>query len=275
MSTYLGILPTTRDGMRHVEHVMGMPVMFDVCDPEVGVDALEEAVRWLHWVDATFSTYRPESEISRLNRGELAPSDLHPEVNAVLDRCAELREETDGYFDIEAPYRAGAEAPAAGRGRTGSIEPSGLVKGWAVARAAAILRDAGAVNFLINASGDIHAAGHPDCDRVWRIGIQHPLHAHEVAIVLGLRDLAMATTGTQARGEHLVDPFDGTAPQGLLSVTLVGPDIATVDAYATAAYAMGANRAADWCARLHGYEAVLIREDHTVLTTPGIAGLRV
>lgn len=258
---------------------MGMPVMFDICDPNVGAPVLEAAVDWLHWVDLTFSTYRVDSQISRLNRGELVAGDLHPEVTAVLARCAELNQETDGYFDIEAPYRCGREAggraPEAGRGGPGSVEPSGLVKGWAVAGAVRILRDAGAENFLVNASGDIYAAGHPDGDSAWRVGIQHPRLPAEVALTLAIRDAAVATSGTQARGDHITDPFSERTPSGLLSVTITGEDIATADAYATAAFAMGAQRAAAWCARLKGYDAALICDGDTVLTTTGLAKSRV
>jgi thiamine biosynthesis lipoprotein len=272
-----GFVATTSSGLRHVEHVMGVPVMFDICDPVAGTPALKAAVEWLHWVDATFSTYRRESEISRLNHGELVVADLHPAVAAVLDRCAELKRETDGFFDIEAPYRwgSGAGAPEAGRGGPGSVEPSGLVKGWAVAGVVRILRERGLSNFLVNASGDIYAAGHPDGDHAWRVGIQHPRLPAEVALTLALRDAAVATSGTQARGEHIADPFDAGAPSGLLAVTVTGQDIATADAYATAAFAMGAERASSWCARLNGYEAALFRDDDTVLTTPGLAELRV
>jgi thiamine biosynthesis lipoprotein len=146
-----GFLETAPRGLRHLEHVMGVPVMFDICDPDVGVEALERAVRWLRWVDAIFSTYREDSEISRFNRGELPITDLHEDVRAVLRRCADLHTQTFGFFDIQAPYRSGV-APAAGDGGPGSVDPSGLVKGWAVAKTAEILRDAGARNFLINAS---------------------------------------------------------------------------------------------------------------------------
>jgi FAD:protein FMN transferase len=117
-------------GTRRVEHVMGMPVIVDVRDDEVGEGAIDEVFAWLRWVDATFSTYRAESEISRLDRGELSLEDAHPEVRAVLARCEELRAATGGYFDARARARA--------------LDPSGLVKGWAVDRAAAILDQAGA-----------------------------------------------------------------------------------------------------------------------------------
>jgi thiamine biosynthesis lipoprotein len=252
---------------------MGMPWMFDICDRSVGLDALREVIDWLHWADATFSTYRSDSQVSRLNRGELTPEQCHADVGEVLERCEQLRRETGGYFDISAPYRA-RSGPAAGAGRPGSVEPSGLVKGWAIARTAQRLREAGAQNFSVNAGGDALLCGHPDGDQCWRVGVQHPRAATQMALTLGLRDLAIATSGTYVRGAHILDPHAGGAPSGLLSVTIVGPDVATADAYATAAFAMGATRAGHFCAGLDGYDAVLIRDDDTVLTTPGIDRLR-
>jgi FAD:protein FMN transferase len=268
-----GFLPTSGAGLRHVEDVMGMPWMFDICDTTVGADALRSVIQWLHWVDATFSTYRADSQIARLNRRELTREQLHPDVREVLDRCEQLRRDTGGYFDIAAPYRA-RSAPDAGHGGPGSVDPSGLVKGWAIARAAEQLRDAGALNFSVNAGGDALLSGHPDGDDRWRVGIQHPRSPTEIAITLGLRDQAIATSGTYVRGAHIHDPLTGSAPSGLLSVTIVGPDIATADAYATAAFAMGATRAGHFCAGLDGYDAVLIRDDDTVITTTGIDDLR-
>lgn len=269
-----GFLPTTgAAGLRHVEHVMGLPWMFDICDANVGVAVLREMVQWLHWADRTFSPYREDSEISRLNRGELSRGQLHPDVREVLDRCEALRGTTGGYFDISAPYRL-RTAPTEGYGGPGSVDPSGLVKGWAIGRIGQRLKEAGARDFSVNAGGDALLSGHPAGDERWRVGIQHPRLLREIAMTLGLRDAAIATSGTYARGAHIADPLTGEVPAGLLSVTIVGPDVATADAYATAAFAMGAARAAQFCASLDGYEAVLIRDDDTVLTTPGIDQLR-
>ncbi len=267
-----GFLQTTRDGLRHVEHVMGLPWMFDVCDTAVGTRELQAVIDWLHWVDSTFSTYRRDSQVSRLNRGELELADLHPDVRDVLDRCEVLRQQTDGYFDITAPYRDG-NAPPEGAGGPGAVEPSGLVKGWAIAGAAARLREAGAHNFSVNAGGDAYLSGHPESGDRWRIGIQHPRLSSDIALTLALRDVAIATSGAYARGAHISDPR-GEQAGGLLSVTIVGPDIATADAYATAVFAMGSDRAEYFCAELEGYDAVLIRDDDTMLTTPGIDRLR-
>src|SRR5712692_1648897 len=130
---------------------MGMPILIDVRDSAVDAAALDRAFDWLRFVDATFSTYKADSEISRLNCGELALADAHPDVREVLARCEELREETGGYFDIRAPSLASEEwAGNAGR-PSAAVDPSGLVKGWSVVRAAEILTAAGACNYSINA----------------------------------------------------------------------------------------------------------------------------
>jgi len=244
-----------------VEHVMGMPVLVDVRDPEVDPDAVERVFDWLRSVDAVFSTYLVDSEISRLNRGELALADAHPDVREVLDRCEELRLETGGYFDVHAPS-------------PGEVDPSGLVKGWSVDRAALILDEAGARNYSINAGGDIRVRGRAVPGDAWRVGIQHPLQRDKIATVVQANDLAIATSGAYERGEHIVDPLTGRAPDGVLSVTVTGPDLATADAYATAAYAMGPDAGPAWTARLAGYEAMTILADERVLSTPRFPALR-
>jgi thiamine biosynthesis lipoprotein len=254
---------------------MGLPVLFDICDEHFSQAPLEVAIDWLPWVDRHFSTYKPDSQISRLNRGELTLDGLHPEVRRVLDRCEELRGQTGGWFDIRASYMVDGAGPAAGRGGAESVDPSGFVKGWAAAGAMRRLRVAGAENACINAGGDIVACGHPSGQTAWRIGVQHPRSPELLAFALAVSDGAVATSGFYARGEHIIDPFTARPPEGLLSVTIVGPDLTVADVYATTAFAMGAERAAAWCARLEGYEAVLICDDDTVLSTPGIDAMRV
>jgi FAD:protein FMN transferase len=231
-----------------VEQIMGMPIVVDVRDESSDNEPLVRMFDWLRWVDATFSTYREDSEISRIDRGELDESDAHEEVRLVLARCEELRTETNGYFDLRA---------------SGRLDPSGLVKGWAVDRAAALLQDAGLGDFAVSAGGDMRVVG-----RAWRVGIQHPLEGNKVAAVFETGNLAIATSAAYARGDHVLDPHTGRAPTGVLSVTVVGPELGTADAYATAAFAMGA-RGPQWTAGLSGYEAMTILQDETVLTTGG------
>jgi len=240
-----------------VEHVMGMGVVVDVRDPEVEGAAADDVFDWLRFVDDTFSTYKPESEICRLDRGELTVADAHPDVVDVLERCEELRHGTRGYFDA----RAG-----------GSLDPSGLVKGWAVDRAAEILEQAGARNFAVYAGGDIIVRGRPLPEERWHVGIRHPQHTDQVAAIVEAGDLAVATSGAYARGEHVLDPHTGRPPTGLLSVTITGPLLATADAYATAAFAMGSQGPA-WTAQLDGYEALSILASETTLSTPGFPAL--
>jgi thiamine biosynthesis lipoprotein len=231
---------------RRVEHVMGMPVTVDVRDAAVGEDALDRVFDWLRFVDATFSTYRADSEIRRLDRGELALRDAHPDVREVLARCERLRAATGGYFDARA---------------RGPLDPSGLVKGWSVDRAAALLSEAGARRFCLDAGGDVLVRGGP-----WRIGVQHPRQRDRLAAALSLTDAAIATSGAYERGEHIVDPLTGQPPSGALAVTVLGRDLATADAYATAAFAMG-ERGPAWTARLRGCGAMTILAGDRVVST--------
>ena len=189
---------------------MGMPIVLDLRD-EVEPGVLQAMWHELRRADAIFSTYKDDSEISRLNRGELTLEDADPDVREVLGRCEELRVITDGYFD-------------AGRVREDGIDPSGLVKGWAVDRAGEVLDAAGVRNYSLNAGGDIRLRGAPLPGPRWRVGIQHPLQRDKIAAVVEGNDVAVATSGAYARGEHVVDPHTGRSPSGVLSVTVVGPD---------------------------------------------------
>jgi len=232
---------------------MGMPIVVDVRDDEPTDDALDTMFAWLHFVDETFSTYKDDSEVSRLARGELALEDAHSDVRWVLERCDELRDATGGYFDARPD---------------GTLDPSGLVKGWSIERAAGVLEEGGLRNFAINAGGDIAVRGGALPDEEWRIGIQHPIQRDKIAATVAVTDCGIATSGEYEKGQHVLDPHTRQPPAGLLSVTIVGPDLATADAYATAAFAMG-ERAPYWTAQLHGYEAMTILADHTVLATAG------
>jgi thiamine biosynthesis lipoprotein len=227
---------------------MGLPIVVEGGD-EIGRPVLDAVFDWFHSVDETFSTYKVASEVSRVARGELELEDASDDVRVVLARCDELRDETRGYFDAYAG---------------GTLDPSGLVKGWAVDRAAAILDAAHVRDYAVYAGGDIVVRG-----ATKRIGIQHPLERDKVAKVVEAAELAIATSGEYERGAHILDPHTGKPPSGVLSVTITGPELATADAYATAAFAMGVDGPA-WTARLRGgYEALTILADGRVLSTPG------
>src|SRR5579884_3366020 len=238
--------------LRRVELIMGMPIEIEVHDPGVEPDRLNAAFDWFRRVDEIFSTYKRESQISRISRGELEPDEADGDVRAVLERCEELAVETKGYFDIHLAQ---------------GIDPSGLVKGWSVDRAGALLQAQGIANFCINAGGDVLIRGAPGCGSRWRIGIRHPIEHDKLAKVVVGNDLAIATSGEYERGRHIVDPRTGRPPDGVLSVTIAGPELGTADAYATAAFAMSTG-AADWIGRLDRYDGMVILADQTVLITP-------
>jgi FAD:protein FMN transferase len=241
-------------GLHCVEEVMGIPVGIDVRDDGIDPGALDRAFDWLRRVDARFSTYRADSDVSRLNAGTLALDEAAPEVRAVLARCETLRERTRGCFDVRA---------------RGAIDPSAFVKGWAVEAVASMLVAEGARNLCVHAGGDVRVRGERAPGRAWRVGIQHPHLRERTAAVLHARDLAVATSGAYERGAHIIDPRTGEPPEGVLSVTVVGPDLGTADAYATAAFAMGAEGPA-WTAGLGDYEALTILSDGRVLSTRGV-----
>jgi thiamine biosynthesis lipoprotein len=231
---------------RRVEDVMGMPVAVEVREGELAAGALDRVFAWLRFVDATFSPYRPDSEVRRLDRGELALDDAHPLVREVLARCERLRVVTGGYFDARA---------------RGPLDPCGLVKGWSVDRAGELLAAAGGRRFCIDAGGDVLVRGGP-----WRVGVRHPHRPDRLAAVLSLTDAAVATSGAYERGEHIVDPLTRRPARGALSVTVLGRRLATVDAYATAAFAMG-ERGPAWTARLRGCGAMTILPGDQVVST--------
>lgn len=238
---------------------MGTVFSIDVRAPGVAAPVLERVLRWLHHVDATFSTYRADSEISRLGRGELRPAACSPEVREVLARCAELEDETDGYFSAYPD---------------GRLDPSGYVKGWAIERAADLLADAGSTNHCINGGGDVQTLGRPAPERPWTVGIADPRRPGElVATVPGPPDgapLAVATSGTAERGAHVLDPHTGRAPEGPVAVTVVGSRLSVVDAYATAAFARGPGALA-WLRGIPGLSGLVVDDTVTVFGVPSAA----
>lgn len=235
---------------------MGTVFTIDIRDEGEWTEAIDEVVRWLHHVDATFSTYRQDSDVSRIRRGDLKVADADPTVADVLDQCARLQCETGGFF-TSLPH--------------GQIDPTGLVKGWSVERASHLLRAAGSANHAVSGGGDMQLAGEAAPDRAWVVGITDPRDRSRVLSVVEGRDCAIATSGVSERGPHIVDPFSGRpAASGLLSATVTGPRLTEVDSYATAAFVMG-RPATGWVESLDGYEALLVDADGTRYSTAGWA----
>lgn len=211
--------------MRETRLMMGMPITIEV----VGAadDTLHRlAFDYFDAVDRRFSTYRADSEISRINAGTLVPSDYSAQMLEVFALAEATRWDTDGYFDIRRP--------------DGSLDPSGIVKGWAIRNAANLIREGGAANFFVDAGGDIQCSGKTAEGRDWSIGIRDPFHAEQIVKTIYPRGKGVATSGTYVRGQHIYDPHSpGRVISDLVGLTVIGADVLEADRFATAAFAMG------------------------------------
>jgi thiamine biosynthesis lipoprotein len=232
--------------IRRVEPVMGTIASIDIRDATAQPAIVDESIAWLHEVDRRFSPYLPDSEISWIADGRLREADAHHDVRAILAIADQLAIDSGRAFD------------ARGWREDGRLDPSGLVKGWAIQVAAARFDAAGIERFAIGAGGDIVVrAGSGD---PWRVGIRHPDRPDRVAAVLRIRNGAVATSAVYERGAHIRDPRSNGIAVGPRSVTVVGPSLTFADAYATTAYVMGES-GLGWVAERTGYGAYVIDWD--------------
>jgi len=243
---------------------MGMPISVHLRGPRVTsreVDArVGAAFAELRRIDALFSTYRPESEISRFNRGELTLRQCHMHVQEVALLAESARDRTDGSFDVHLP------APSGRRW----FDPSGLVKGWAVERASDCFADLVDHDLCLNAGGDVLLSSNTEAPP-WRVGIEHPSRRSGLLAVLAMGSGAVATSGSAHRGAHIIDPSSGTPAHAVRAATVTGPSLMWVDVYATAAVARGP-QAISWLDGLPGYEALLVDQHGSVHRTAGWPG---
>jgi FAD:protein FMN transferase len=211
--------------MRDTRIIMGMPITIEVVG-DGGTTALEAAFGYFEAVDQRFSTYKSDSEVSALNRGELTEAAMSPELREVLRLSESTRWDTRGYFNIRRP--------------DGTIDPSGLVKGWAIRNAATLIAEAGHKDFYVEAGGDIQCAGHNAAGGSWRIGIRNPFDSTQIVKTLAPGDAGVATSGNYVRGAHIYDPHRGVSDlDEVVSLTVIAADIYDADRFATAAFAMG------------------------------------
>lgn len=251
-----------------VAQIMGLPMSVHVRGPQAKepqvAEAVETAFSALRADDRLFSTYRSDSAVSRVQRGDLRLSDAGPRMATVTALCEEAAERTDGAFSAWLPGPVGRP----------SFDPTGLVKGWAVEQAFDWLTERLAAleahDVLMSAGGDIVVA----CTRTdspdWSIGIEDPRDRSRLLMKVPMRRGALATSGIAARGQHIVDPATGRAPTSLLSATVIGPSLTWADVYATAAFVKGAD-ATSWMSTLVDHACVLVGADGAVHTIDGSA----
>ena len=191
--------------------------------------AVGQAFGVLRRVDAVFSTWRADSDLVRVRRGDLDPAQAHPWLAEVQLLCAEAERRTGGLFS--ASYDTSALSVADG------YDPTGLVKGWAVERAAMHLRHVPGISWCVNAGGDLLAgAGRGASPSTWRVGVEDPRVPGVLAATVPLCVGGLATSGAAARGAHVVDPRSGARVIRDGSATVWGPTLLWSDVWATALF---------------------------------------
>ena len=230
------------------DDIMGMPVTVEIIDniPNVS-ELISEIFEYFKTVDEKFSTYKENSEISKINSGEINVENYSAEVKEVLRLAEQTKRETSGYFDIVRP--------------DGKLAPLGLVKGWAINNAARLLSNKGVKNFYINAGGDIQAVGKNAAGEYFKVGIENPFKRGEIIKVVELKNAGLATSGTYIRGQHIYNPHKPNQKiNDIISLTVVGPNIYEADRFATAAFAMGKD-AVNFLETLNSFEAYMVDSD--------------
>lgn len=239
--------------MKKNKTIMGMPVIIKINDSNVTEEVFEEIFNYLISIDERFSTYKKNSEITLYNEKKIIKEDLSDDMKKVLELSEKTKKETNGFFDIV---------------YDGKIDPSGLVKGWAIYNASEILRKKGFKNFYVEIAGDIEIAGLNNEGKKWAIGIRNPFDKKENVKVVYLSDKGIATSGTYERGEHIYNPKDKRRDIEIVSITVIGPNIYEADRFATAAFAMG-EKGIYFIEQLVGFEGYMIDLEGIATFTSG------
>ncbi len=203
--------------------MMGMPIIVEIVGKGNQItEILDQVFDYFQYIDNKFSPYKDNSEISKINRAEILEHDYSEDMKEIFCLAQITKEETFGYFDIN---------------RNGKIDPSGIVKGWAIHNAGEIIRKAGFTNFYINAGGDIEVSGLNEQNKKWKVGIVNPFDQKTSVKTLYLTDCGIATSGNYERGNHIYNPLD-KAQNEIVSFTIIGPNVYEADRFATPAFAM-------------------------------------
>ncbi|WP_243077183.1 FAD:protein FMN transferase [Microbacterium sp. SS28] len=253
-----------------VEEIMGMPISIHVLNDSGALSgtsqrAIDGCFAELRDIDRVFSTYREDSDIRRIARGELDLADADPRVAEVAAACRAARIETGGLF---------------GAHWKGWFDPTGYVKGWSVENAARrhlaplVARAIDDVAVGINAGGDMQLFTAPTADWRWTVGIADPSRPGEIVAQLEIVEGAVATSGSAERGHHIVDPRTGDPAVGVASASVVDGSLARADLWATAAVVAGFDDRS-WIAHAGTRTGILIADDGRVARWLGGTGVDV
>jgi len=239
--------------MKKTADIMAMPVTIQVIDRNIKEEDINEVFSYLHFIDKKFSTFKKDSEISQINRGQLKESGYSNDMRNILSLCQKTKTETNGFFDIN---------------NNGILDPSGLVKGYAINEGANILLKKGYKNIYVEIAGDIQVYGKNSDGNDWKIGIQNPFNLKEIIKVVSLSNKGIATSGNYLKANHIYSPKKNKLIENIISVTVIGPNVYEADRFATAIFAMGES-AFDFIVKLKNFESYIITKDKKAFYTLG------
>jgi thiamine biosynthesis lipoprotein len=272
---------------------MGTIVSIEVDAPEA---TGKRALGWFRLVEAHCSRFDPASELRQLRAGQRTPASqvLFEAVRFALM----VAEETGGAFDPTIGGRMTArgfnrhyltrevtDAPGCEEGvtfrdveiderdrtillrRPLTLDLGAVAKGLAIDAAACELRPYR--DFAIDAGGDLYLGGDNPRGGPWSAGIRHPHVRDELVDRLRVSDLAVCTSGTYERGQHILDPRRGDAALGIASATVVAPSAMLADALATAAFVLDAQEGISLLARM-GVEGLIVTTGLEIFRTPDL-----
>jgi len=305
------VKPTQAKWMSREEAIMGTEVRVELWheEPTMGEAALDAVMEEMHRIDRAMSPFKPESELSRLNReAAKAPVPVSKEMFELVARSVEYSKLSDGAFDITFAsvgymfdYRNGvkptAEKIAAALpgidyrhirldrsrctiqfAREGvRIDLGGIAKGHAVDNCVALLKARGVKEALVVAGGDSRVLGDRR-GRPWMIGIRDPRRKDTMVAMIPLVDAAISTSGDYeryfeadgVRYHHILDPRTGTSATGVRSVTIVGPDTITTEGISKSVFIMGPERGIRFAESFPGVDAVIVDGDGSMHYTAGL-----
>lgn len=238
--------------IKQTRYIMGMPVTIIINDSAVNERHVEPVFDFFRYTDEVYSPFKETSSVSAINRGDMLPADYSDEMRHIVALAASTSEETGGYFAMW---------------HNGVFDPSGIVKGWAIQKAALLLSEM-TQHYYVEAGGDIQVNGNGPTGDGWKIGIRNPFNHDENIAHLTLHDAAIATSGTAIRGQHIYNPFDSTPLTDIVSLSVVAPRIIDADRMATAAFAMG-RKGIYFLEGKEGYDAFMIDAAHRATQTTG------
>ena len=291
--------------------IMGTRIVVELWsdDRGKGNETIEAVLAEMRRVDQDMSTYKPTSEVSKVNaEAAKGPVQISEELFDLLTQALEYSRLTEGAFDITyasvgylydfrkhvKPDEASiakalpgidyhhvilnAKARTVKFTQTGvRIDLGGIGKGHAVDRGIAILQQRGISHGLVTAGGDSRIIG-DRFGKPWVIGIRHPDHKDEVIARIPLEDAAISTSGDYeryfdengVRYHHIIDPHTGQSARKVRSATIIGPTATRTDGLSKTAFVLGAEKAIEIYNRLDGIDAIVVKPDGEVLYTKGL-----